>query len=106
MLDRLEEELEQAMRSGNTADALMPKLVSLLGCDHQTLERVLTELGWKRVAVGGGEGAASVWRVNVQPRREKPAHRNPNPANRREKLAREQYRDSPFAQLKTLLNAN
>ena len=39
MLDRLEEELEQATRSGGTADALLPKLVSLLGCDREMLEQ-------------------------------------------------------------------
>jgi ATP-dependent RNA helicase SUPV3L1/SUV3 len=106
MLDRLEEELELATRSGVTADALMPKLVSLLGCDRETLEQVLAELGWSHVTVGEGEGATSVWRANVQPRRVKPARKVSKPGKRQDDSTPHDYRDSPFAQLKTLLNAD
>jgi ATP-dependent RNA helicase SUPV3L1/SUV3 len=102
MLDRLEEELEQATRSGGTADALLPKLVSLLGCDRETLERVLDELGWSRVAVGGPERSTTVWRTKVQPR-EHPPRKNPKRGKPREQRERN---DSPFAQLKALMNAD
>jgi ATP-dependent RNA helicase SUPV3L1/SUV3 len=102
MLDRLEEELESATRSGGTAEALMPKLVSLLGCDRETLERVLEELAWSRVAVSGGEQSTSVWRVKAQPRREHPPRKHAKPGKRRNP---EQPSDSPFAQLKALLRA-
>jgi ATP-dependent RNA helicase SUPV3L1/SUV3 len=101
MLDRLEEELQQATRSGGTADSLMPKLVSLLGCDRDTLERVLNELGWSRVSVAGAEQPTSVWRAQAQPRRAKLPRNN---ATQRQRSKREE-RDSPFAQLKVLMNA-
>jgi ATP-dependent RNA helicase SUPV3L1/SUV3 len=92
MLDRLEEELGQATRSGGTADALMPKMVSLLGCD----------LGWHRVAVGGAEEATSVWRANVQRRREHPPRKN---AKRGKPLKQRESHDTPFSKLKVLMNA-
>jgi ATP-dependent RNA helicase SUPV3L1/SUV3 len=101
ILDRLEEELQQATRTGCTADALMPKLVSLLGCDRDTLERVLDELGWNRVNVAGADQPTSVWRTKTQPRREKPPRKN---VSQRQRALREE-RDSPFAQLKVLMNA-
>jgi ATP-dependent RNA helicase SUPV3L1/SUV3 len=101
ILDRLEEELQQATRTGCTADALMPKLVSLLGCDRDTLERVLDELGWNRVNVAGADQPTSVWRTKTQARREKPPRKN---VSQRQRALREE-RDSPFAQLKVLMNA-
>ncbi|MBV9062587.1 MAG: hypothetical protein JOY77_06630 [Alphaproteobacteria bacterium] len=104
MLDRLEEELERATRSGGTADAILPKLLSLLGCDGATLERVLTELGWSRVAVKAEETEASVWRMQNEPRRERP-----RPARTRDKPSKAAKQrgnpDSPFAKLKVLMNA-
>jgi ATP-dependent RNA helicase SUPV3L1/SUV3 len=102
MLDRLEEELGQATRSGGTADALMPKMVSLLGCDRETLEHVLEDLGWHRVAVGGAEEATSVWRANVQRRREHPPRKN---AKRGKPLKQRESHDTPFSKLKVLMNA-
>ncbi len=45
MLDRLEEELEMAATTGQAADAAVPKLVSLLGCDRATLDEVLVGSG-------------------------------------------------------------
>ena len=102
MLDRLEEELEQATRSGGTADALMPKLVSLLGCDRETLEHVLEDLGWGRVAVSSAE-LSSVWRMKTKPQRE----HSPRKHDKRGKPRAPQERsDSPFAQLKVLMNAD
>jgi ATP-dependent RNA helicase SUPV3L1/SUV3 len=103
MLDRIEEELQKATRSGSTADALLPKLVSLLGCDRGTLEQVLEELGWSRVAVTGAEEATSVWRENVQLRRKHPPRNRPE---RGKPLEPQQRNDSPFAHLKALMNAN
>ncbi len=102
MLDRVEEELEEATRNGGTADALMPKLLSLLGCDRETLERVLAELGWSRVSVGSAEQPTSVWRANAkpQPRQVRKDQERSKPSKLRE------IPDSPFAQLKILLNAN
>jgi ATP-dependent RNA helicase SUPV3L1/SUV3 len=69
MLDRLEQELEAAAASGMTADAAMPKLVSLIGSDRATLETVLADLGWSRVEVAA-DVPTSVWRHGApQPRR-------------------------------------
>jgi ATP-dependent RNA helicase SUPV3L1/SUV3 len=103
MLDRLEEELEQATRSGGTADLLMPKLVSLLGCDRETLERVLEHLGWNRVSVAGAEQPSMVWRLKTQPRREHAPRKKPNRGKPKEQRV---HHDSPFAQLKVLMNAD
>ena len=102
MLDRLEEELEQATCNGGTAEVLMPKLVSLLGCDRNTLEQVLDDLGWKRVAVKNEERNEMVWRAKGEPRHK----RLPREKSKRGKLLNEQEQhDSPFAQLKVLMNA-
>ena len=68
MLDRLEQELEAAAASGATADAAIPKLVSLIGSDRATLDSVLADLGWSRVEVANTP--TSVWRHGKpQPRR-------------------------------------
>jgi len=102
MLDRLEDELGQATRSGGTANALMSKVVSLLGCDRETLEHVLEELGWSRVAVGSAEEATSVWRAKVQPARKHPPRKN---AKRGKPLNQSETDDTPFSKLKVLMNA-
>ncbi len=62
MLERLEEELQAAAKSGASADAAMPKLVSLLGSDRAALDAVLAVLGWNRVKVESGETPMEVWR--------------------------------------------
>jgi ATP-dependent RNA helicase SUPV3L1/SUV3 len=103
MLDRLEEELQQATRSGGTADALMPKLVSLLGCDRDTLERVLAELDWSRVAVAGAEQPSTVWRMQAQRRREHAPRKRAKPIKAKASPDRS---DSPFAQLKVLMHGD
>ena len=80
ILDRLEDELANAATNGLTADATVPKLVSLLGCDRTTLDQVLASLGWRRVDVANsqatdeamGGAPVSVWRqaaARVRPRR-------------------------------------
>jgi ATP-dependent RNA helicase SUPV3L1/SUV3 len=63
MLERLEGELEKGGASGATADVLMPKLVSLLGCGNDELRAILDALGWRVIEVAdGGSGVRSVWR--------------------------------------------
>ncbi|HTQ13912.1 MAG TPA: helicase-related protein [Rhizomicrobium sp.] len=103
MLDRLEQELEAAAAAGTTADAAIPKLVSLIGSDRATLDMVLAALGWERVEVAGAEAPAAVWRHAPQPRRHerhkgKPRHRKPRAP---ETVVR---KDSPFAVLAALTN--
>jgi ATP-dependent RNA helicase SUPV3L1/SUV3 len=96
MLDRLEDKLETAAATGESADDLFPKLVSLLGCDRETLQTVLSSLNWTRVGVADPAAPRTVWRQNVgEPRRHKP---RPQP----------QARDihSPFAELAILVAAD
>jgi ATP-dependent RNA helicase SUPV3L1/SUV3 len=97
MLDRLEEELETAAKNGVTADAAIPKLVSLLGSDRASLEKILVSLGWRRVSVAG-ETPVEVWRETKMHTQQRTKNRKtrkhpdePNPA-------------SPFAGLKSLVN--
>ncbi len=94
MLDRLEQELEAAATSGQTADAVFPKLLSLLGCDRAALEHVLAALGWARIEVANADNPTTVWRRSA-PKREPRRRRGPDvkpPA-------------SPFAELATLIAA-
>ncbi len=96
MLDRLEQELEAAATSGATADAMIPKLVSLIGSDRATLDiSVLAALGWSRIEVANAEGADKCLAAHTpRPRRHehhKPKHtRKPEP-----KITARP--DSPFA---------
>ena len=46
MLERLEDVLEKSVIEGTTAEAMMPKLVSLLGCGNDELREILGALGW------------------------------------------------------------
>jgi ATP-dependent RNA helicase SUPV3L1/SUV3 len=76
MLERLEGELDSAAASGATADVLMPKLVSLLGCSNDELRAILEALAWRTVEVADADsGVRSVWRRaparQRAPRREK-----------------------------------
>jgi ATP-dependent RNA helicase SUPV3L1/SUV3 len=67
MLERLEDELEQALSSGTDAETLLTKLVSLLGSGKEEAAGVLNALGWQVVEVAG---AKPVWRRTMQkPRR-------------------------------------
>jgi ATP-dependent RNA helicase SUPV3L1/SUV3 len=81
MLERLEDELEKAAAEGVSAEASLPKFVSLLGCGNEEGKNILAALGWRMVAV---EGSASVWRKAKEKRRRPPAEKTPPP-------------DSPFA---------
>ncbi len=90
MLERLEDELEQALSSGTDSEALLTKLVSLLGSSKEEAGTVLAALGWRTVAVAG---AKPVWRKT----REKPGrHDKPR------KTAPPPDPDSPFAGLAAL----
>jgi ATP-dependent RNA helicase SUPV3L1/SUV3 len=63
MLERLEDTLEKGAAAGETADVMMPKLVSLLGCGNDELRATLSALGWRVVEVAdAGAGVRSVWR--------------------------------------------
>ncbi|MGH6871733.1 MAG: helicase-related protein [Rhizomicrobium sp.] len=107
MLDRLEQELEAAAAAGTTADAAIPKLVSLIGSDRATLDTVLAALGWERVEVANADPPAKVWRHAPQPRRHHERHKG-KAGHRREKPPEPKITvrpDSPFAQLKDLFAA-
>ena len=69
MLDRLEEELEKATAAGTSAEASLPKLVSLLGTGNDEGKAVLADLGWRSVAVAD---APAVWRKTREKRRPLP----------------------------------
>jgi ATP-dependent RNA helicase SUPV3L1/SUV3 len=96
MLDRLEQELESAAVAGTTADAAMPKLVSLLGVDRATLDTVLEALGWNRIDVANADAPTTVLRF-AKPKTKK--HRQ---SNRPEKPVTIRP-DSPFAELAALI---
>jgi len=91
MLERLEDVLEKCVIDGATADASMPKLVSLLGCSNDELREVLAALGWHAAEVAGG---SAVWRRTGK--RERPVRHEDKPRSRVEK-------DSPFAGLAGLI---
>ncbi len=96
MLDRLEQELDAAATSGATADAAIPKLVSLLGCDRATLDAILIALGWNRVEVANKEMPTTVLRhLAGAPR----ARKYPRSKQRSEPVRT----DSPFAGLASLI---
>jgi ATP-dependent RNA helicase SUPV3L1/SUV3 len=91
MLERLEDELEQALATGTDAETLLTKLVSLLGSGRDDARAVLTALGWRAVEVAD---AKPVWRRQKEkrePRRDRPKKPEP-PTNP----------NSPFAGLAVL----
>lgn len=96
MLDRLEEELQTAAANARMADETLPKLVSLLGCDKPTMEKILASLGWRRMKVEG-ETPIEIWRQGK-------AHHAKN-KRRNPKRIEKQNSTSPFAELKLLVNA-
>jgi ATP-dependent RNA helicase SUPV3L1/SUV3 len=88
MLERLEDELEKALASGADAEALLTRIVSLLGSSREEAESVLTKLGWRQAAV---KDAAPVYRKTAQKRgKPRPARQAPVDPH------------SPFAQLAAL----
>ncbi len=96
MLERIEDVLEKGIMDGAAAEALIPKLVSLLGSSNDELFEVLSALGWQRTDVAG-ETAHSVWRRAQEKRelqRRKPRQRESQPAV---------VKDLPFAGLAGLI---
>jgi len=59
MLERLEDELEQALSLGTDAETLLTRLVSLLGTGKEDARTVLAALGWRTIEVAD---AKPVWR--------------------------------------------
>jgi ATP-dependent RNA helicase SUPV3L1/SUV3 len=92
MLERLEDELEQALASGADAETLLNKIISLLGSGKDEARAVLAALGWRTVEV---VDAKPVWRRAKEkrhhPQRQRPPEPPPNP-------------HSPFAGLAALRN--
>jgi ATP-dependent RNA helicase SUPV3L1/SUV3 len=78
MLERLEDELEQALASGTDADTLLTKLVSLLGSGKEEARAVLAALGWRSVEVAD---AKPVWRrvKDKPPARHRDKPKKPEP---------------------------
>ncbi|HEX3431972.1 MAG TPA: helicase-related protein [Rhizomicrobium sp.] len=99
ILERLEDELEGAARSGATADMLRARLLSLLGTSDEALDDVLEHLEWTSVPVvrENGDPAVSVLRRKTW--------RSVNPTRRGRKRAPAPA-DSPFAQLASLIPAD
>jgi hypothetical protein len=92
MLERLEDELEQALATGTDAETLLTRLVSLLGSSKDEARAVLAALGWRAVEV---EGAKPVWRrmkEKREPRRHDKAKKPEPPPDP----------NSPFAALASL----
>jgi ATP-dependent RNA helicase SUPV3L1/SUV3 len=99
ILERLENELETAARSGATAEELCTRLLSLLGSSADALDDVLDGLGWARVPVKKEEGESTIWvlRRRSRPARDKHARRRTRPRVRASQ-------NSPFAQLASLIS--
>src|SRR5262249_47616322 len=66
MLERVENELEQGLSAGTDAQAMLTRLVSLLGSGKDEARAVLAALGWRQVEV---TGAQPVWRRASEKRR-------------------------------------
>ena len=94
MLDRIEQELADAAKAGATADAAIPKLLSMLGCDRASLDKILAALGWRRMQVEG-ETPVEVWRQSAAQQKKK---------RRMLKQIKKPNAMSPFAELKSLVN--
>jgi len=76
MLERLEDELEQALATGTDAETLLTRLVSLLGSSKEEARTVLAALGWRAVQVAEGK---PVWR-RAKEKRAPRRHLKPNRA--------------------------
>jgi ATP-dependent RNA helicase SUPV3L1/SUV3 len=76
MLERLEDELEQALASGGDAESLLTKIVSLLGASREEARDVLAALGWREVDVAD---AKPVWRRSKEKSRGTRQEKRPEP---------------------------
>lgn len=103
MLERLEETLHKAMVDGQTSEALLPKLVSLIGCGNEEMHAVLGELGWGEAEVGSpaDETPAHVFRRLPPPKkhRERKAGGKPHKPVEKKPFQIRVNPDSPFAGL-------
>jgi len=100
MLERLEDVLEQALMDGTTTEALMPKLVSLLGCGNDELPPVLNALGWQATEVADGK---TVWRRALPPQPNRPEHKRHGPKREKNGPKIKVDPNSPFASLAELI---
>jgi ATP-dependent RNA helicase SUPV3L1/SUV3 len=96
ILERLEDELEEAARCGTTKQALCTRFMSLLGCNAELLDGILNRLQWASVAVGEG-AAVSVLRRKSQP----PAARKKHQPRPHATVSSH----SPFAELAALISS-
>jgi ATP-dependent RNA helicase SUPV3L1/SUV3 len=98
MLERLEDELEKGATEGTSAEILLPRLVSFLGCSNEAIDKVLGSLGWQTVEVAeDGKAPARVLRmVRARTRRHKPTGREATSV---------EVVQSPFAGLAKLMSA-
>lgn len=100
MLERLEETLQKAIVEGVTAEILLPKLVSLLGCGNEEMQAILLALEWGETAVGGPEEAPThvYRRILPKPKGKRP-ERKRKPAAEKKPFHIHVNPDSPFAGL-------
>jgi len=98
ILERMEDVLAGAAATGATAEATLPRLVSLLGAGAGAAESVVAQLGWTLVSVGETEPHTRVWRRKMgRPQRQRlfaAQHQAPS------------YAHSPFAELSALIAAD
>ncbi len=93
VVERIEKELEQGVKLGTTADVLMPRFVSYLGCSNEALADVLEGLGWRTLEVAlCSTGGSKVLRMGA----ERPIRRLMSRREERERTL------SPFASLAIL----
>ncbi len=102
MLDRLEQELDAASTANTNVDVAIPKLVSLLGCDRDTLDAVLEALNWRRVEETKAEAPVVVLRHNARNQQRKPHAKHKHKPQRREPPVTINP-NSPFAGLAVLV---
>jgi ATP-dependent RNA helicase SUPV3L1/SUV3 len=98
IVERLEEALEAAARSGSTSEDALPGLVSLLGSSAAVLEQIVTHLGWIQTPVGEAASRVHVWRRGR-------ARRRPDRRSGGRAFA-SPVRESPFAELAGFLAGN
>ncbi len=100
MLERIEDELDKAAKEDLPFEEAQLKVLSLLGCDRESLDRILTSMGWQK-AVLEGEPPKTVLRRAPRPafkKGHKPAQR------KQEKAPAPPPTDSPFAGLAALIS--
>lgn len=97
MLERLDETLQQSLKDGSAMADISARLMSLLGCDAETLQAVMAALGWQQAEVRDGEAVKALWRRMPVSGRKAASRdvRKPRPVQVRP--------DSPFAGLAALI---